>query len=166
MHRTFKLLEDHLASRPSGLLENDTLILANIVVAMAVRHAGQTVCGIKERKGVYPRVFAHFAKVADDERIGHSENLISSMSPLHTTLRNLRELPPPIEDPYARSETSPRGTQTCRAWPPAEYIRSGELRGRTRGGVDITAEHGERGTAGTMMWMGRGNNMSEHHIYN
>ncbi|KAI5998941.1 glutathione S-transferase C-terminal-like protein [Pisolithus orientalis] len=48
--RSLKFLEDYLTSRPSGLL---------------------TVCGTKERKDVYPHVFAHFAKVANDERIKH-----------------------------------------------------------------------------------------------
>ncbi|KAI6141812.1 glutathione S-transferase C-terminal-like protein [Pisolithus tinctorius] len=69
--RSLKFLEDYLTSRPSGLLVGDTLTLADIVVATAVMRAGQTVCGTKERKDVYPHVFAHFAKVANDERIKH-----------------------------------------------------------------------------------------------
>ncbi|KAI5998939.1 glutathione S-transferase C-terminal-like protein [Pisolithus orientalis] len=67
--RSLKFLEDYLASRPSGLLVNDSLTLADIVLAMAVQRAGQTVCGVKEREQVYPHVYAHFAKVTNDERI-------------------------------------------------------------------------------------------------
>ena len=39
------------------------------MLATATLSAGQTVCGAAEREQVYPRVFAHFAKVAADERI-------------------------------------------------------------------------------------------------
>ncbi|KAI6141811.1 glutathione S-transferase C-terminal-like protein [Pisolithus tinctorius] len=67
--RSLKFLEDYLASRPSGLLVNDSLTLADIVLAMAVQRAGQTVCGIKEREQVYPHVYVHFAKVINDKRI-------------------------------------------------------------------------------------------------
>ncbi|KIO11050.1 hypothetical protein M404DRAFT_127133 [Pisolithus tinctorius Marx 270] len=67
--RSLKFLEDYLASRPSGLLVNDSLTLADIVLAMAVQRAGQTVCGVKEREQVYLHVYAHFAKVTNDERI-------------------------------------------------------------------------------------------------
>ncbi|KAI6035776.1 glutathione S-transferase C-terminal-like protein [Pisolithus marmoratus] len=71
VERSLKFLEDHLASRPSGLLVNDGLTLADIILATAVQRAGQTVCGVREREQVYPRVFAHFAKVTNDERIKH-----------------------------------------------------------------------------------------------
>jgi len=39
------------------------------MLATATLRAGQTVCGTAEREQVYPRVFAHFAKVTSDERI-------------------------------------------------------------------------------------------------
>ena len=45
------------------------MTLADIMLATATLRAGQTVCGAAEREKVYPRVFAHFAKVAADERI-------------------------------------------------------------------------------------------------
>ncbi|KIM54531.1 hypothetical protein SCLCIDRAFT_136701 [Scleroderma citrinum Foug A] len=67
--RSLKFLEDHLATCPSGLLINDSVTLADIMLATATLSAGQTVCGAAEREQVYPRVFAHFAKVAADERI-------------------------------------------------------------------------------------------------
>ncbi|KAI6022092.1 glutathione S-transferase C-terminal-like protein [Pisolithus marmoratus] len=71
VERSLKFLDDHLASCPSGLLVNDRLTLADIILATAVQRAGQTVCGVREREQVYPRVFAHFAKVTNDERIKH-----------------------------------------------------------------------------------------------
>ncbi|KAI5998957.1 glutathione S-transferase C-terminal-like protein [Pisolithus orientalis] len=71
VERSLKFLEDHLSSRPSSLVVNDGLTLADITLAAAVQRAGQTVCGVKEREQVYPRVFAHFAKVINDERIKH-----------------------------------------------------------------------------------------------
>ncbi|KIM54523.1 hypothetical protein SCLCIDRAFT_136669 [Scleroderma citrinum Foug A] len=67
--RSLKFLEDHLATRPSGLLINDSVTLADIMLATATLRAGQTVCGATEREQIYPRVFAHFAKVTTDERI-------------------------------------------------------------------------------------------------
>ncbi|KAI6104919.1 glutathione S-transferase C-terminal-like protein [Pisolithus croceorrhizus] len=69
--RSLKFLDDYLASRPSGLLVNDGLTLADIVLATAVLRAGQTICGVKERKQAYRHVFAHFEKVTSDERIKH-----------------------------------------------------------------------------------------------
>ncbi|KAI6104918.1 glutathione S-transferase C-terminal-like protein [Pisolithus croceorrhizus] len=69
--RSLKFLDDHLASRSSGLLVNDSLTLADIILATAVQRAGQTVCGVKERERVYRNVFAHFEKVTNDERIKH-----------------------------------------------------------------------------------------------
>ncbi|KAI5984345.1 glutathione S-transferase C-terminal-like protein [Pisolithus albus] len=69
--RSLKFLDDYLASRPSGLLVNDSLTLADIALAAAVQRAGQTVCGAKERQETYRHVFAHFEKVTNDERIKH-----------------------------------------------------------------------------------------------
>ncbi|KAG6328141.1 hypothetical protein ID866_10948, partial [Astraeus odoratus] len=69
VERALKYLNDYLATRPSGLLINDEVTLADIFVAVATIRAGQTVCGVKEREQVYPRVFAHFAKVASDARL-------------------------------------------------------------------------------------------------
>ncbi|KAL4072275.1 glutathione S-transferase C-terminal-like protein [Scleroderma citrinum] len=67
--RTLQFLEDYLATRPSGLLINDSITLADIFVAAAVVRAGETVCGVAEREQTYPHVFAHYAKVSSDERI-------------------------------------------------------------------------------------------------
>ncbi|KAI6039150.1 glutathione S-transferase C-terminal-like protein [Pisolithus marmoratus] len=71
LKRSLKFLEGYLASRPSGLLVKDTLTLGDIVLATAVKRAGQTVCGIKERERLYPHTFAHFTKVTSDARITH-----------------------------------------------------------------------------------------------
>ncbi|KAI6035775.1 hypothetical protein EDC04DRAFT_2183366 [Pisolithus marmoratus] len=68
---SLKFLEDYLASCPSAFLVNNTLTLADIVLALPLRCAGQTVRGIKERMQVYPYSFAYFAKVNNDERIKH-----------------------------------------------------------------------------------------------
>ncbi|KAI6022093.1 glutathione S-transferase C-terminal-like protein [Pisolithus marmoratus] len=68
---SLKFLEDYLASCPSAFLVNNTITLADIVLALSLRPAGQTVCGMKERKQVYPYTFAYFAKVNNDERIKH-----------------------------------------------------------------------------------------------
>ncbi|KAI5994342.1 glutathione S-transferase C-terminal-like protein [Pisolithus albus] len=69
--RSLKFLDDHLASRSSGLLVNDSLTIADIILATAVQRVGQTVCGAKERQETYRHVFAHFEKVTNDERIKH-----------------------------------------------------------------------------------------------
>ncbi|KAI6126616.1 hypothetical protein F5141DRAFT_1060349 [Pisolithus sp. B1] len=50
---------------------NDSLTLADIILATAVQRAGQTVCGVKEREQAHRHVFAHFEKVTNDERIKH-----------------------------------------------------------------------------------------------
>ncbi|KAI6104920.1 glutathione S-transferase C-terminal-like protein [Pisolithus croceorrhizus] len=68
---SLKFVEVYLASRPSAFLVNDTLTLADIILAVCLRRAGQTVCGTKEREQVYPHTFAFFAKVSGDERIKH-----------------------------------------------------------------------------------------------
>ena len=69
LSRSLKFLEDYLATRPSGLLVNDNLTFADIILATSTLRVGQTICGAAEREQLYPRVFAHFAKVASDERI-------------------------------------------------------------------------------------------------
>ncbi|KAI6130853.1 glutathione S-transferase [Pisolithus thermaeus] len=71
VERSLKFLDDHLASRSSGLLVNDSLTLADIILATAVQRAGQTVCGVKEREQARRHVFVHFEKVTNDERIKH-----------------------------------------------------------------------------------------------
>jgi len=69
IERPLKYLNDYLATRPSGLLINDEITLADLQVAVATLRAGQTVCGAKEREQVYPHAFAHYAKVASDARL-------------------------------------------------------------------------------------------------
>lgn len=69
--RPLKFLEDFLATRESGLLVGDRLTLADIFVATATQRAGVTVCGAHERENVYPRVFAHFQKVATHLELQH-----------------------------------------------------------------------------------------------
>lgn len=68
---SLKFLEDYLTSRSSAFLVNDTLTLADIILAVCLRRAGQSVCGAKEREHIYPHTFAYFAKVNSDERIKH-----------------------------------------------------------------------------------------------
>ncbi|KAI5998956.1 glutathione S-transferase C-terminal-like protein [Pisolithus orientalis] len=67
--RSLRFLDNYLEKRPSGLLVNDNITLADIFLAVATERAGQTTCGNAERKQTYPHVFAHHAKVTSDERI-------------------------------------------------------------------------------------------------
>ncbi|KAI6027010.1 glutathione S-transferase C-terminal-like protein [Pisolithus marmoratus] len=67
--RSLRFLDNYLEKRPSGLLVNDNITLADIFLANAIQRAGQTCCGTVEREQVYPHVFAHHAKVTSHERI-------------------------------------------------------------------------------------------------
>ncbi|KAI6022091.1 glutathione S-transferase C-terminal-like protein [Pisolithus marmoratus] len=67
--RSLRFLDNYLEKRPSGLLVNDNITLADIFLASAIQRAGQTCCGTAEREQVYPHVFAHHAKVMSHARI-------------------------------------------------------------------------------------------------
>lgn len=67
--RSLRFLDNYLEKRPSWLLVNDNITLADIFLAVATERAGQTTCGTAEREQTYPHVFAHHAKVTSDERI-------------------------------------------------------------------------------------------------
>ncbi|KAI5994344.1 hypothetical protein EDD15DRAFT_2195982 [Pisolithus albus] len=54
-----------------NITRNVSNFRSNIILAVCLQRAGQTVCGAKEREHVYPHTFAFFAKVNSDERIKH-----------------------------------------------------------------------------------------------
>ncbi|KAI6143605.1 glutathione S-transferase C-terminal-like protein [Pisolithus tinctorius] len=62
-------LNNYLEKRPSGLLVNDNITLADIFLAIATEQAGQTTCRTAEREQTYPHIFAHHTKVTSNERI-------------------------------------------------------------------------------------------------
>ncbi|KAI6035777.1 glutathione S-transferase C-terminal-like protein [Pisolithus marmoratus] len=67
--RSLRFLDNYLEKRPSGLLVNDNITLADIFLASVIQRAGQTTCGTAEREQVYPHVFAHHAKVTSHATI-------------------------------------------------------------------------------------------------
>lgn len=67
--RSLRFLDNYLEKRPSGLLVNDNITLADIFLAVAIQRVGQTACGTAEREQSYPHVFAHYAKVTSEEKI-------------------------------------------------------------------------------------------------
>ncbi|KAI6141816.1 glutathione S-transferase C-terminal-like protein [Pisolithus tinctorius] len=67
--RSLRFLDNYLEKRPSGLLVNDNITLADIFLAVAIQRVGQTACGTAEREQTYPHVFAHYAKVTSEEKI-------------------------------------------------------------------------------------------------
>ncbi|KAH0832356.1 glutathione S-transferase C-terminal-like protein [Lanmaoa asiatica] len=66
--RALTYLESYLATRSSGYLVMDTMSLADVVIAGVILDARRVSLGIAEI-AQYPNVFAHFAKVTEDERV-------------------------------------------------------------------------------------------------
>lgn len=66
--RALNYLESYLATRPSGYMALDTLTLADFVVASGIFVAASVSLGSAER-AQYPHIFAHYAKVTEDERV-------------------------------------------------------------------------------------------------
>lgn len=69
VNSSLKFLEDYLATRSSAFMISDSITLADIFIAGAAKRAGMTICGPTDREKTYPHIFAHYAKVAADERI-------------------------------------------------------------------------------------------------
>ena len=69
INRSLQFLEKYLATRPSGFMINDSITLADLVVANAAVCAGMTVCGATEREKDYPHIFTHCIRVSSDEKV-------------------------------------------------------------------------------------------------
>ncbi|KAF9234641.1 glutathione S-transferase C-terminal-like protein [Melanogaster broomeanus] len=65
--RALTYLESYLGTRPSGYLVGNSATLADFVLVGVVHQAASVPLGAAER-AQYPLVFAHRAKVTDDER--------------------------------------------------------------------------------------------------
>ncbi|KAG9308459.1 glutathione S-transferase C-terminal-like protein [Chiua virens] len=66
--RSLTYLESHLSARPSGYVALDTLTLADFVLAGVIFVAASACLGAAERTK-FPHVFAHYAKVASNEKV-------------------------------------------------------------------------------------------------
>ncbi|KAF9233234.1 glutathione S-transferase C-terminal-like protein [Melanogaster broomeanus] len=66
--RALTYVESYLATRPSGYLVGNSVTLADLVLAGVILGSASVSLGAAER-AQYPLIFAHYAKVTEDERI-------------------------------------------------------------------------------------------------
>ncbi|KAF9233233.1 glutathione S-transferase C-terminal-like protein, partial [Melanogaster broomeanus] len=66
--RALTYVESYLATRPSGYLVGNSVTLGDLVLTGVVLNSARLSIGAAER-AQYPFVFAHYAKVTEDERI-------------------------------------------------------------------------------------------------
>ncbi|KAH0832359.1 glutathione S-transferase C-terminal-like protein [Lanmaoa asiatica] len=66
--RAMTYVESHLATRPSGYLVSESVTLADVVLAGMVFGCSFAALGAAER-AQYPAVFAHYAKVTENEKV-------------------------------------------------------------------------------------------------